>query len=291
MINQCFLQIANNTEYTAKAKDVGIQRSSWLPYIASYRRNLIMDPTRVLDSSKYNELCSKLDCVLDCYPNGIISGVDSRGDKDIAVETHTNAAIDFLFNITFASAEISFRDSIVSYKALCNISDLRVPHEWFPLARLRKRKIIYHGGPTNSGKTYQAIQRLKQADPEQGGGLYCGPLRLLALEVYENLNKAGVYCNLITGQEQKELPFATHVASTLEMVKLQRAYDVVVVDEIQMICDEQRGHAWTKAVLGLQANEIHLCGGMEAYDIVKQIMDKTGDDFELCKYDRMSTLV
>ena len=68
------------------------------------------------------------------------------------------------------------------------------------MARMMKRKIIYHGGPTNSGKTYQALQRLKQADPEKGGGLYCGPLRLLALEVYENLNMSGVCCNLITGQ-------------------------------------------------------------------------------------------
>jgi ATP-dependent RNA helicase SUPV3L1/SUV3 len=42
-----------------------------------------------------------------------------------------------------------------------------------------KRKIIYHCGPTNSGKTYEALQRLKQAD----NGMYCGPLRLLAMEV------------------------------------------------------------------------------------------------------------
>lgn len=54
-----------------------------------------------------------------------------------------------------------------------------------------KRKIIYHGGPTNSGKTYHALQRLKAADPEKGGGIYLGPLRLLALEVYEQLNEEG----------------------------------------------------------------------------------------------------
>ncbi|CAM9156307.1 unnamed protein product, partial [Sphacelaria rigidula] len=68
--------------------------------------------------------------------------------------------------------------------------DLSDPHEWFPLARLRKRKIIYHGGPTNSGKTYNAINRLKQAganrkEGDPPAGLFCGPLRLLALEVYE----------------------------------------------------------------------------------------------------------
>lgn len=46
-------------------------------------------------------------------------------------------------------------------------------------------------GPTNSGKTYHALQRLKAADPEIGGGIYVGPLRLLALEVYDQLNEAG----------------------------------------------------------------------------------------------------
>lgn len=47
------------------------------------------------------------------------------------------------------------------------------------------------GGPTNSGKTYFALKRLEQADAAKGGGLYCGPLRLLALEVYEQLNRNG----------------------------------------------------------------------------------------------------
>ena len=75
------------------------------------------------------------------------------------------------------------------------------------------------------------------------------------------------------------------------MVNLQKPYDVVVIDEIQMISDDQRGYAWTRALLGLQANEIHLCGGLEAYDIVEMLMNKTNDDLELCKYERMSNLV
>jgi ATP-dependent RNA helicase SUPV3L1/SUV3 len=147
------------------------------------------------------------------------------------------------------------------------------------------------GGPTNSGKTYQALQRLRQADPEQGGGLYCGPLRLLALEVYESLNRSGIYCDLRTGQEIRTVPLSTHVSSTLEMVNLNKEYDVVVIDEIQMIADAQRGYAWTKTVLGIQANEIHVCGGLEAFEIVKALMEQTQDSFELCKYERMSNLV
>jgi len=56
------------------------------------------------------------------------------------------------------------------------------------------------------------------ADPTKGGGVFCGPLRLLALEVYEQLNDAGNYCSLLTGQERKEIPFETHVSCTIEMV-------------------------------------------------------------------------
>jgi ATP-dependent RNA helicase SUPV3L1/SUV3 len=75
-------------------------------------------------------------------------------------------------------------------------ADLRLPHLWYPVARSMKRKIVYHAGPTNSGKTYNALQRLKQSK----SGVYAGPLRLLALEVHEAMNRDGVYTSLVTGQ-------------------------------------------------------------------------------------------
>ena len=55
----------------------------------------------------------------------------------------------------------------------------------YGLARNMNRKIIFHAGPTNSGKTYHALQRFKAA----GSGIYCGPLRLLAMEVYDKCMK------------------------------------------------------------------------------------------------------
>jgi hypothetical protein len=63
-----------------------------------------------------------------------------------------------------------------------------------------------------TGKTYAALERLKQASK----GMYLGPLRLLAAEVYEQLTMAGIYCNLYTGQERREIPFATHVRTPLK---------------------------------------------------------------------------
>lgn len=125
---------------------------------------------------------------------------------------------------------------------------------------------------------------------ESGCGVYAGPLRLLALEVYEQLNRQGVHTSLMTGQEQRHVPFATHVACTIEMISLDKEYDVVVLDEVQMIADRQRGSAWTRALQGVRAKEIHVCGGLEVFEIVKNIVESMGDEFELKKYDRLSEL-
>ena len=130
-----------------------------------------------------------------------------------------------------------------------------------------KRKIIFHGGPTNSGKTYQALQSLKAAK----SGLYLGPLRLLALEVYDDLTSAGIYCSLSTGQEKREIAFSTHRSATMEMANLTDNYDVVVIDEIQMLSDRDRGYAWSRALMGVRCKEIHVCGGSEAEEACRRI--------------------
>ncbi len=172
------------------------------------------------------------------------------------------------------------------YRLLEQHTDLTKPHEWYPYARLNKRKIIFHAGPTNSGKTYHALQRLKQAKK----GMYLAPLRLLAAEVYENLTSEGIYTNLITGQEAREVPFSTHVACTVELADINRDYEVVVIDEIQMLCDSFRGFAWTRALMGVRCKEIHVCGGAEAREIVEKICKMCGDDIEIKNYERFSEL-
>lgn len=91
---------------------------------------------------------------------------------------------------------INRHEDFDKYRKLEMQTDLTKPHEWYPRARLDKRKIIFHAGPTNSGKTYNALQRLKQAKK----GMYLAPLRLLAAEIYENLNAEGIYIDLLTGE-------------------------------------------------------------------------------------------
>lgn len=153
-------------------------------------------------------------------------------------------------------------------------------------ARRMNRKIIYHMGPTNSGKTYHAIEALCAAKK----GCYLAPLRLLASELYDTMNSKGVKTTLLTGEEVVEVPDATHFSSTIEMAKLQQRFDCCVIDEIQMLTDPQRGWAWTRALVNIQADEIHLCGDHSVLELVKKILALCGDTLEVKEYKRMTEL-
>lgn len=154
-------------------------------------------------------------------------------------------------------------------------------------ARRIKRKIIYHKGPTNSGKTYHAIQALAKAKH----GCYLAPLRLLAGELFDTLNDMGVKTSLLTGEEVVEVEGATHYSSTIEMAKLSELFDVCVIDEIQMITDSQRGWAWTRALVNLYSEEIHICGDGSVLNLIEEILKLTGDTLEVRDYERMTDLV
>ncbi|CAF3378316.1 unnamed protein product [Rotaria sp. Silwood1] len=125
-------------------------------------------------------------------------------------------------------------------------------------------------------------------------GVYCGPLKLLASEVFYKTNAAGTKCDLVTGEERRfadpEGKPANHVACTVEMTNLTTLYDVAIIDEIQMMRDPQRGWAWTRALLGLQAKEIHLCGEKSTVRLVEDLMVTTGDQVEIREYKRLTKL-
>jgi len=156
----------------------------------------------------------------------------------------------------------------------------------FPLARSLKRKIIFHVGPTNSGKTYQAMQRLSAATT----GYYLAPLRLLALEGYEGLKSQGVPCSLITGEEEMIDEESTHISSTIEMLNLSVDVDVCVIDEIQMINDRDRGWAWANALIGAPAKELILTGSTDALSAVSEIVAYLGEELEVVHFERMNPL-
>ena len=154
------------------------------------------------------------------------------------------------------------------------------------LSRTIKRKIIYHMGPTNSGKTYYAIEKLSKASK----GCYLAPLRLLAGELYDTLNAKGVKTTLLTGEEVIEVEGATHYSSTIEMARLQEVFDCCVIDEIQMMTDNQRGWAWTRAFVNIFSEEIHLCGDASVLGLVEEIVALCGDELTVSTYERMTEL-
>ena len=161
------------------------------------------------------------------------------------------------------------------------------PEMEFAEVRELRRHFILHIGPTNSGKTFQALERLKEA----ACGVYLGPLRLLALEVYERMNEMGVPCTMRTGQECIEEEGSRVTASTIEMADFDENYDIAVIDEAQLVADTDRGHSWTKAILGLRAEEIHICMSPAAEQAVCHLIGLCGDDYEVRRYERKTELI
>ncbi|KAF2238912.1 hypothetical protein EV356DRAFT_572956 [Viridothelium virens] len=169
------------------------------------------------------------------------------------------------------------------------LADLRYPNEWFPATRTMHRTVHLHVGPTNSGKTYHALKRLEQAE----SGVYAGPLRLLAHEVYTRLNAKGKRCLLITGEERRspDETLAGGLSScTVEMVPLNKTMDVAVIDEIQMMGSRERGWAWTQAFLGLKAKELHVCGEERSIPLIRELAASVGDKLKIHRYERLSPL-
>ncbi len=150
-----------------------------------------------------------------------------------------------------------------------------------------RRKFVLHIGPTNSGKTYDAIQRMTGFE----SGTYLGPLRLLALEMFEKLNGLGCPCDLITGEEAEFTENATFVSSTIELCDFYKHYDIAVIDEAQLIADPYRGSNWTKAICLVQAKEVHVCLAPEAREIVLQLMDQLGQDYTIVEHERLAPLI
>ncbi len=156
----------------------------------------------------------------------------------------------------------------------------------YPLARAMRRHFYLHLGPTNSGKTYDGVERLHGALR----GIYLGPLRLLAAEQFETLNLDDVPCSLVTGEEQILVPGSRVQSSTVEMADLKASYDVAVIDECQMISDRDRGGAWTAAILGLCAREIHACASPDAEALLTRMILDCGDELTIVRHERMTPL-
>jgi len=143
-----------------------------------------------------------------------------------------------------------------------------------------------HVGPTNSGKTHQALQELAAA----GSGWYLAPLRLLAREMFDRLNQDGVYCNLLTGEERIDIPGAKITAATVEMFSPEKSGDCVVIDETHMVADDQRGWAWTRALVNAQAPTLHVITAPHGLNLLNKFFENVGVETEIRHHERLVPL-
>jgi ATP-dependent RNA helicase SUPV3L1/SUV3 len=144
----------------------------------------------------------------------------------------------------------------------------------YTIARSLKRKFILNLGPTNSGKTYQAFEKLKN----YSSGCYLAPLRLLAQEGQIEIKKRGLPCSLQTGEEIIVEENAQFTSSTIEMANYDAPMNIAVIDEVQLLKDPQRGFAWINAVLGIPAEYVVCCGSTEIKDLLKVLINYCGDE-------------
>ena len=102
-------------------------------------------------------------------------------------------------------------------------------------------------GPTNTGKTHLAVERMLG----HASGMIGLPLRLLAREIYDRIVKAkGARCvALITGEEKIIPPRPQYFVCTVEAMPLNREVEFLAVDEIQLCADPERGHVFTHRLL------------------------------------------
>ena len=203
---------------------------------------------------------------------------DLLGMKDFPVQELVDRGLGYVYSVFYVPRAI--RTSLDVLVALN-------PKDEYPEARAIARHFVVHIGGTNTGKTYAGFQRLIRART----GVYLAPLRLLALEAQELLLDQGVACSLTTGEEEDRQEGDTHIAATAEKLELGREYEVAVIDECQMIADAERGYAWTRAILGVRAREVHLCAAPEAKSLLLRIIQSCGDTYEVIEHRRKTPLI
>src|SRR3712207_6350557 len=153
-----------------------------------------------------------------------------------------------------------------------------------PTRAVRPEQVVFHLGPTNSGKTYESLQALAAT----GSGVYAAPLRQLAHEAYAKLSAQlpeGTV-GLSTGEEEID-PFAPIICCTVE--KAPPGGEMLVLDEAHWVTDPDRGHHWARLLLTGEYREMHLISAAEAYLVLKPLVSDAGR-VEVVDHKRLSRL-
>ena len=135
-------------------------------------------------------------------------------------------------------------------------------------------KLVAVLGPTNTGKTFTAIEKML----EFNSGIFGLPLRLLAREVYDKcVSKVGQEkVALITGEEKIIPSTAQYFICTVEAMPKNKVVDFIAVDEIQMCGDRERGHIFTDRLLNFRGEVLTMFLGSQIMkNIISQIIPET----------------
>ena len=151
---------------------------------------------------------------------------------------------------------------------------------------MMNHQIISVLGPTNTGKTHFAVDRMLQFET----GVIGFPLRLLAREVYDKcVEKLGANrVALITGEEKIIPPTANYYLCTVESMPLDLNFEFVAIDEIQMCADQERGHIFTDRLLNYRGDKLTMFLGA---DTMKSIISDLVPSSEFIYRDRLSKLI
>ena len=146
-------------------------------------------------------------------------------------------------------------------------------------------RLIAMLGPTNTGKTHYAIERMLGYQT----GMIGFPLRLLARENYDRVVKAkgARAVALITGEEKILPPSPSYFVCTVEAMPLDRRVDLLAVDEIQLCADLERGHVFTTRLLEARGRYETLFLGS---DTIKPLLRRLVPQAEVMARPRLSTL-
>ncbi len=149
----------------------------------------------------------------------------------------------------------------------------------------QSQRIIALLGPTNTGKTYVAIEKML----EFSSGIFGLPLRLLAREVYDKcVNKVGVEkVALITGEEKIIPSTASYFICTVESMPKNKEVDFIAIDEIQMCSDRERGHIFTERMLESRGTKLTMFLGSQ---VMENIISELVEGVEFEKKERFSKL-
>ncbi len=147
------------------------------------------------------------------------------------------------------------------------------------------QKIIALLGPTNTGKTHVAIEKMLQFE----SGIFGLPLRLLTREVYDKcVEKVGPEkVALITGEEKIIPNTAKYFICTVESMPKEKNVEFIAIDEIQMCADRERGHIFTDRLLHTRGEKLTMFLGSQVMeDIIRELIE----DVNFEKKDRFSKL-